>query len=105
MPNPTPPNEKPSHNSPFIIHNSALVPVYYFRGALPPLFELAEDYTGWLVCLSLSQDGHSCLLPLAWEQKQQTEDDLRPFHHPPLPTFTSSAVDSEAVSLTLRSLQ
>jgi hypothetical protein len=84
---------------------TGLVPVCYFQGALPPMFEWAPDQSGWLVILTLSQDGSQCWLPLAWECQQQTQDDERPSQHPPLPAFTTSALDSEAVALTIKNLQ
>ncbi|NHZ71754.1 MAG: hypothetical protein GWP17_01555, partial [Aquificales bacterium] len=43
----------PIHNSSFILHNCATVPVYYWRGARPGLIDLEAHQTGWLVCLSL----------------------------------------------------
>jgi len=81
---------------------SAIVPIYYFRGALPPIFDIAPDHDGWLTCLSLSRDGDTCLLPLAWETRQVTPDDART---ETWPTSHSHSLSAEAVHLTLADLE
>ncbi|RMD51075.1 MAG: hypothetical protein D6835_03700 [Candidatus Thermofonsia bacterium] len=95
----------PQTTSSYIIHNSAIVPVYYFRGALPPLMDTEPDHNGWLICLSLSREGDTCLLPLAWESQQITADDPRPRLTPLQSTTHTHALYSSAVKNTLAQLQ
>ena len=76
----------------------ATVPLYHWRGARPWLLDLAEDEGGWLVCLCLQREGDCCLLPLAWEK---TVVELAEAH----PTIHTTALDSEAVQLTLSDMQ
>lgn len=63
------------------------LPVYYWYGPRPELFDLEPDRHGWLICLSFQRDGDLCLLPLAWDQIQHSEDDQRPYLTP-LPPAT-----------------
>lgn len=83
---------------------TALVPVYYWRGARPFLVDLEADQTGWLVCLTLTYEGDTCLLPLAWQANHPLEE--TPAGPLPLvPGVATEALDSTAVSLTLADLQ
>jgi hypothetical protein len=66
---------------------AAALPVYHWFGPRPELLDLAPDRRGWLICLSLQRDGDLCLLPLAWDQLQHSQDDPRP-RLTPLPPAT-----------------
>ena len=83
---------------------TSLVPVYYWRGARPSLIDLDAHQTGWLVCLSLTREGDSCLLPLAW-QADSVPDSQQPDQTIPVITTATTALDSTAVTLTLHDLQ
>ncbi len=75
-------------------HTTA-VPLYHWRGARPWLLDLTPDDTGWLQCLCLHREGEIALMPLSWEQNNQS-----------IPTsFHADALDNEATKITLHELQ
>lgn len=83
---------------------TSFVPIYYWRGARPHLVDLEAHQTGWLVCLCLTREGDTCLLPLAWEENSVCDND-RPPPTGPVVTLNTAALDGTAVSLTLNDLQ
>lgn len=94
------------NNSSFIIHNSTTVPVYHWRGAHPLILDCQPDHTGWLICLQLTREGDTCLIPLAWDTNafpdEMEEAELNDIL--PIPTFHTQALDKTAVSHTLHQL-
>lgn len=84
---------------------TSLIPIYHLRGPLPTLFDLPPDHCGWLICLSFTQMGDTCLLPIAWETQQLTRDDPRTLFSPPISTQQTQALDDQAIALTLDDLQ
>ncbi|MCZ7672354.1 MAG: hypothetical protein M5U34_37145 [Chloroflexi bacterium] len=94
----------PVHPSSFKIHPSALIPIYQWRGARPPLLDLETDQTGWLICLCLQREGDISLLPLSWQTNAMDE------HHTPdpshlYPTIHTQALDNHTLTTILNQLQ
>ncbi len=85
------------------IHNSALVPIYRWRGARPWLFDLESYQQGWLICLHLTREGDASFIPLAWEQFDAAGDDRRvPY---PAASLHTNALHNQALSMTLREME
>ena len=83
----------------------AALPVYHWYGPRPELLDLEPDRRGWLICLNLQRDGDLCLLPLAWDQIQRSEDDLRPRLTPlPPPTPHTQAFHQQQIQQTIQQL-
>jgi hypothetical protein len=78
-------------------HDSAAVPVYYWRGARPFPLDLSEGDTGAASLLLLAREGDVCLLALSREANL-----------PPSPrlnlAFCAEVVDEEALRLALADL-
>lgn len=98
--------DKPTHLPSYTLQPSALIPIYQWRGARPPLLDLDSDQTGWLVCLCLQREGDISLLPLSWQMNALDE------HHMPdpkiqqiYPTIHTHALDSTTFSSILHQLQ
>lgn len=82
---------------------SSFVPIHYWRGGRLPIVDLEPDQAGWLICLTLQRAGDLSLLPLAWHTQAMDE------HHTPetavFPTVDTTALDADAVQLTLQQLE
>ncbi len=81
------------------INHSAIVPLFYWRGARPFPLTLTADDTGTADLLLLSREDDLCLMPISWDQNL-------PAPYAPLPvSFHADALDREAVRLTLHDLK
>jgi hypothetical protein len=80
-------------------HAVAAVPLYFWRGARPFPFTLADVETGGAALLLLARAGELCLLPLTWTRNLPASGrcQAQPFH--------ADALDDEAFRLTLADLQ
>jgi hypothetical protein len=78
-------------------HDSAAVPVYYWRGARPFPLDLGEADAGAAALLLLAREGDVCLLPLS------REANLPPSARLNL-AFCAETLDEEALRLTLAEL-
>lgn len=80
-------------------HAVAAVPLYFWRGARPFLFNLSPAETGSATLLLLVREGELCLLPLTWACN------LHPSGRGQGQPFHADALDGEALQLTLSDLQ
>lgn len=82
-----------------LVHNdSAVTPVYHWRGARPFPLDLGEADVGATALLLLAREGDVCLLPLTWECNVPDDG---PRGRP----FVADALDREALRLTLADLE
>ena len=89
---------------PFTYLPSALIPVYHWHGARPPMLDLDENQSGWSIWLLYTREGDCCLVPLSWLiETPGLADDPRA-SLTPLPCQIDP-FDPEALALTLQFLQ